>query len=189
MGIAPCSVERLLRTHQRKNEWESYGMAIATFSAGIWPRERFVLAGLTDSNICQRCCTGTEEDVVEDLIHRYWECPADERIDHQDVKKTQYMAHGEVGAIATGEDWPVLWRRGLCPRAIHPLPPPPEESLTYLEKPFPKERMDCFWEPSLCGRVHRRFWRQHRFGQTTQKMWLVGCPRGCGRQSYRRFNR
>ena len=45
MGIAPGSVERLLRTYQRKNEWESYGMAIATISAGIWPRERLFLAG------------------------------------------------------------------------------------------------------------------------------------------------
>ena len=127
-------------------------MAIATISAGIWPRERLFLAGLTDSDICQRCGTGTEEDVVEDLIHRYWDCPANEHIDHQDVKKTQYMAYGEVGAIATGEEWPVLWCRGLCPRAIHPLPPPPEESLTYLELPFPSNRMDCFGSP-LCAHV------------------------------------
>ena len=62
------------------------------------------------------------------------------------------MAHGEVGAIATGEDWSVLWCRGLCPRAIHPLPPPPEESLTNLEFPFPTNRKDCFGSP-LCAHI------------------------------------
>ena len=47
MGIAPGSVERLLRALQRKNEWEAYGMAIATMSAGIWPRGFFSLASLS----------------------------------------------------------------------------------------------------------------------------------------------
>ena len=41
---------------------------------------------------------------------------------------------------------------GLCPRAIHPLPPPPEESLTDLELPFPSNRMDCFGS-RLCAHV------------------------------------
>ena len=89
---------------------------------------------------------------MEDLIHRYWGCLANEHIDHQDVKQTQHIANGEVGAIATGENWPVLWCRGLCPRAIHLLPPPPEESLTYLELPFPSNRMDCFGS-LLCAHV------------------------------------
>ena len=49
MVIAPGSVERLLRALQRKNEWEAYGMAIASISAGIWPREMLFLAGLVES--------------------------------------------------------------------------------------------------------------------------------------------
>ena len=104
MGIAPGAVERLLRALQRKNEWEAYGMAIATISAGIWPRERLFLAGLVESDLCQRCGNGTDEDVVEDLLHRYWDCPANEHIDHPDVQDTQYMMHGTDGALNTGEE-------------------------------------------------------------------------------------
>jgi len=74
-------------------------MTIATISAGIWPRERLFLAGLVDSPLCQRCGEGTEEDVEEDLVHRYWDCPANEHIDHPDVKDTQHMAHGGQGAL------------------------------------------------------------------------------------------
>ena len=143
MGIAPGSVERLLRALQRKNEWEAYGVAIATISAGIWPRERLFLAGLVESDLCQRCGNGTDEDVVEDLLHRYWDCPANEHIDHPDVQDTQYMMHGTDGALKTGEEWPLFWCRGLCPRGIYPLPPAHEESFTLLEKTF-RKRYDCF---------------------------------------------
>ena len=121
-GIAPGTVERLLRAQQPKNDWEAYGMNIATISAGIWPRERLFLAGLVDSLLCQRCGEGTDDDVEEDLVHRYWDCHANEHIDHPDVKDTQHMAHGDHGALKQGEAFLLFWSRGLCPRAIYPLP-------------------------------------------------------------------
>ena len=87
-----------MRVQQRKNEWEAYGMTIATISAGIWPRERLFPVGLFDSPLCQRCGEGADDDVEEDLARRYWDCPANEHIDHPDVKAAEHMGPGSPQA-------------------------------------------------------------------------------------------
>jgi hypothetical protein len=87
-------------------------------SAATWPAERINNAFPAYPCCCPRC--GGE---IEDALHCFWTCPANNNILEDSVQNTQHLI---PAAVAKCKDAPCLWLRGLLPSSYISIPPEDE---------------------------------------------------------------
>jgi hypothetical protein len=87
-------------------------------SAATWPAERVHNAFPEFPSCCTRC--GAD---VEDAMHCFWTCPANDNFPEDSVKNTQHLIRA---AVAKGKDMPCLWLRGILPATCIRIPPEEE---------------------------------------------------------------
>ena len=120
-----------------KNEW--FGAILASATGAQWPRTRLRDAGIDlDTVFCQRC----DAQVEETLLHRCWECKANETIPA--CRKKEHLRRR---AIADACNQPCVWLRGLVPKSWAQISAPAEEHGETLTGP-PADP-SWFWEGQL----------------------------------------
>ncbi len=97
-------------------------------SAGAWPEDRIHQIHPSVSAQCKRC-----GGPVDDALHTFWLCPANEHIEDRAVETTQCLI---PAAQQLSVEYPCLWLRGILPSKFTDIDPqydPSNElSVTYI---------------------------------------------------------
>eukprot|EP00969_Alexandrium_andersonii_P316986 14004179-Alexandrium_andersonii.AAC.1 len=108
-GVDFVPVHRLANHYKDHGRNREFAMLVTVCSGGCWTAERRFEAGLCSSPVCPRC-----GNAVESMVHRYWQCPANEQVLQHDVALTGLIA---LRAVREAPGLPCLWLRGLPPRS------------------------------------------------------------------------
>ena len=104
-GVDFTAVKRHLK-HYSAHGMEDKYYALCTIASGAcWPRSRKHKEDLLGDPKCIRCGHSVEDDT-----HFFWQCPANNLLENEDVKAT---AHLEKHAVKSSTK--CLWNRGLPP--------------------------------------------------------------------------
>ena len=103
----------VLRKHlkhlESTNELGPYAMLTTVACDGLWPRQRIHDIGRPIEARCPRCRAANET-----LAHRFWYCPANKKIDHPSIAKSDYLVSE---ARSYHAKFPCFWLRGVVPGA------------------------------------------------------------------------
>ena len=75
---------RKLRALKQDSQYNFKCALESIISASTWPGERVQLVNPSFDPVCPRCGYHTES-----AFHCFWDCPANDTIDHEYVKETQ----------------------------------------------------------------------------------------------------
>ncbi len=90
------------------NQYYYYKCAIESIlAATTWPNQRVHECYSHVSPICSRCGSAPDNS-----IHCFWQCPANNNIEDDDVSRTQNLIPAAESGILT---YPCLWLRGILP--------------------------------------------------------------------------
>ena len=110
---------KILSKAKTKNTWVHTNM-IKIIGGGCWTKQRCSQLLLSrPSPMCPRCGAAEESD-----FHRWWECPANDRLRVQDPEafSTQVALH----AYRFASEFPCFVSRGIIPSTLTATSPPPD---------------------------------------------------------------
>ena len=123
-GFHPWCIKKALNKLERNGKHGEYGALLTIACGATWTACRRHAQGMVGSDLCPRCKLAPETP-----FHRYYGCRANQDIDHPAVKDS----HGLCSwALEEQHRWPSYWCRGLLPKAMILVPPPPEDPLLKL---------------------------------------------------------